>query len=61
MLTEFHGRVEEAENRELEEGALLVDGVHHADVQRGRVVEAANGVVEEDVGVFEEPGDQEQG
>jgi len=45
----------------LGEGALLVEGIQHLDVESGRFVKAANGVVEQDVGVLEEPGRQYEG
>jgi len=61
VVDEFHGEVDESGDRQLSQGAPFIDGVHHADVEGGRLVEAADRVVKEDVGVFEEPGDQYQG
>jgi hypothetical protein len=40
---------------------LHIEGIQHLDVESGRFVEAANGVVEQDVGVLEEPGREDAG
>ena len=61
VLDEIQGGVDEPEDRHLSEGTLLIDGVHHSDVERGRFVEAADGMVKEDISVLEEPGDHDQG
>jgi hypothetical protein len=37
----------------LGEGTALVEGIQHLDVEGGRFVVAAHGVVEQDIGVFE--------
>ena len=44
----------------MRQGPLLVDGIHHLDVERRRLVEATRGVVKEDVSVFKEPRGYEQ-
>jgi hypothetical protein len=54
------GGNQQAYDEELDERALFVDGVHHLDVEHGWFVEAACGVVEQDEGVFEEPGVDEE-
>ena len=47
-------------NHHLTQGALLVDRVHHLNVEGRRLIESAHRVIKQDVGVFEEPGDNEQ-
>ncbi len=60
ILSEYHRKDEERQYRHLRQRTLLIDGVHHFNVEGGRLIEAAHGMVKQDVGVFEEPGDDEQ-
>lgn len=46
---------------ELREGPLFIEGVDHLNVEGRRYVDAANDVVKEDVGVLEEPGQEDDG
>ena len=52
---------DDAKNQNLTQGSLLIDWIHHLNVERGRFVKAARGVIEQNVGVLEEPGCDEQG
>ena len=40
---------------------MFVEGIQHADVEDRRFVEPAYAMVEEDIGVLEEPGGQHEG
>ena len=60
-MREINGGINQAQDHELPERALFVDGIHHVNVEYRRFVETANGVVEQDVGVFEEPRNKDHG
>jgi hypothetical protein len=48
------------QNGELPDGALFVDGVQRRDVERRRLVQAANHAVKQNIGVFKEPRERDQ-
>jgi hypothetical protein len=61
QVCKVHRKVDQTKDCELGERTLLIEGVHHLDVERRRLVESADGMIEEDVGVFEEPGRHDDG
>ena len=61
IVSQVHGVADESQNRHLRQGALLVDGIHHLNVEGRRLIESAHSVIKQDVGVLEEPGRYEQG
>ena len=60
-IREIHSGINEGYDQELTEGALLVEGIQHLDVERRRLVETADGVIEQNVRVLEKPGRQDNG
>lgn len=55
MLHENHQTTNQAEDDDLRERALFVEGIQHLHIESRRLVETANRVVKQDVGVLEEP------
>ena len=53
-------RADDTQNQYLRQRPLLIDGIHHLDVEGGRLVKSPRGVVKQDVCVLEEPGGNEQ-
>jgi len=60
LLSQVHAVADESKNHDLTQGALLVDGIHHLNVEGGRLIESAHRVIEQDVGVLKEPRGDEQ-
>ena len=54
------GGGKQADHDELGQGAAFAPRVQGVDVQAGRVVDPAYDVVEQDVGVLEEPGEEDE-
>lgn len=57
----MNAEVDQADNRQLRVRPQFGEGIKHIDVERRRLVETADGVVEHDVRILKEPSSQNHG